>query len=178
MKNNKPLQWKVEEREINEIFENPKNPRTMSKKSAALLENSIERFGICEPIVLNSENLIIGGHQRKRILEKLGFSRVLVMVPSRNINEEDAEDLALLLNKASGTWDFDMLANCWDIEKLLANGFSNSELDLERNPEQRAKPRAFKLTVKCENEDQLNLVEETIAPLLEEHGATYKVKIS
>lgn len=176
MTNKKPIQWKLEEREINEIFENPNNPRTMSKKSASLLENSIERFGLCQPIVINSENSIIGGHQRKRIMEQLGFSRVLVMVPNRSISEEDREDLALLLNKASGSWDFDILANCWDIEKLLANGFSNDELEIETKPKS-DKPRIFKLTVKFEDEDQMYLVEESIAPILEEYGATYKVNI-
>ncbi|GHU27579.1 hypothetical protein FACS1894152_4400 [Bacilli bacterium] len=71
------------------------NPRKTTKEQEKHLRESLEKFGVVEPIVVNEhegrENIIVGGHFRVRELKKLGHETVdCVMV---NLSEEDEKEL-------------------------------------------------------------------------------------
>ena len=66
------MEWKYERWKIEHLRENPDNPRNLSKKQHEELEKSLSKFGLCEPIVINQDGEIIGGHQRYKILKKMG----------------------------------------------------------------------------------------------------------
>jgi len=51
-----------------------------------------------------------------------------VRVPSRTLTEREAEELAIRLNRNQGDWDFDMLANSFDMDTLEEWGFEEDEL--------------------------------------------------
>jgi ParB-like chromosome segregation protein Spo0J len=143
------MKWKLEKRKITELKEYGKNPRQLSKKQAEHLEQSLERFGQCEPIVINTCGTIIGGHQRIRTLRKLKAKEVDVYVPEETLSEKQVEELNIRLNKNVGDWDFDILANCWDTEDLLKWGFDAPELGLDiEEVESADKPKDESL--KCE----------------------------
>ncbi len=59
---------------ISELIESKYNPRQLSKKAESELTNSIKKFGLVDPIIINSapnrKNIIIGGHQRYKIAKK------------------------------------------------------------------------------------------------------------
>jgi ParB/RepB/Spo0J family partition protein len=107
------------------------NPRKISKESLEQLKESIKRFQIVDPIIVNSapnrKNIVIGGHMRLRGAKELGFKKVpVVYVNIPDIKRE--QELNIRLNKNTGEWDFDLLANF--NEELLDNiGFSSEELD-------------------------------------------------
>ncbi len=54
-----------------------------------------------------------------------------VRVPERELTEREAEELAIRLNKNTGDWDFDALANNFELDDLLDWGFDKQELDLD-----------------------------------------------
>lgn len=106
------------------------NPRQMTEKQALDLEESLKRFGFVDPLVVNShkgrENVVIGGHQRLKIAQKLGFEEVPVVYVDLKLERE--QELNLRLNRNLGEWDWDLLAN-FDKELLLEVGFDKFELD-------------------------------------------------
>ena len=125
------ITWSYEKRCINDLIENEINPRQISKKNAEDLKKSLGKFGLCEPLVIQSDGKVIGGHQRLKLLVLLGYKEVDVMVPSRRLNDKEFDELTIRLNKNSGEWDIDILANNWEPEDLLDWGFSEDELDVD-----------------------------------------------
>jgi len=129
------LTWHNEKRKIGELVPYVSNPRQITEKQAKDLKASLERFGVADPIIINTDNTIIGGHQRKKILESLmGIDpdyEIDVRVPDRELSIDESRELNIRLNKNSGEWDFDILADCFDLDDLLEWGFEKSELDLD-----------------------------------------------
>jgi len=79
--------------------------------------------------VINTDNTIISGHQRMKILQILGRGdeEIDVRVPNRKLNDEELREANLRENKNLGSWDWDELDN-FDIEVLLDVGFTREEL--------------------------------------------------
>ncbi len=124
------IKWSSIKFLVNEIFENAANPRKISRESGNQLRRSIEKFGLCEPIAVNQNGLIIGGHQRFRLLQSMGQYEIDCFVPDRLLSNEEVQELTIRLNKNGGEWDFDILANEWDTNELINWGFTEKELEL------------------------------------------------
>ena len=171
------MEWQHEIREIKTLRENPDNPRRLSTKQGDELKNSLSKFGQCEPVVIQQDGTIIGGHQRFRILKKMGAKHIDAYVPKEPLSESEARELTIRLNKNQGDWDFDMLANVWDVDLLLESGFTTEELHLDIIEEE-TKPTKFTLTAKFENEDDLREAELDIKAVISKYNtASYKVKV-
>jgi len=107
------------------------NPRRWDEVAVSHLTESIERFGIVDPILVNGaesrRNTVIGGHFRLKIAKNLGYSKVPVVYV--DIPDETKEkELNLRLNKNLGDWDYGLLAE-FDTSLLEDVGFSSEELD-------------------------------------------------
>ena len=107
------------------------NPRKWSDSQKQELRDSIIRFGIVDPILVNSaetrKNIIIGGHFRYTVLKELEYTEVPVIY----INIPDLEkekELCIRLNKNQGEFDMDLLAE-FDESFLKDLGFASEELD-------------------------------------------------
>ena len=104
------------------------NPRQITNKQYEDLKASIEKFGCIDPIIINinpeRQNVVVGGHQRLRILRDLGAEKVPVV--SVNLSEEDERELNVRLNKNTGQWDMDLLSE-FDIVDLKEWGFKDIE---------------------------------------------------
>jgi len=123
---------KVFEIKLSELNPAEYNPRAMSKKEVSDLKASIDKFGMVEPIVVNSaenrKNIIIGGHQRYFLLKENGDETIpVVYVDIPDLKKE--QELNLRLNKNLGHWSWDMLAN-FDEELLKKSGFGSEELEI------------------------------------------------
>ena len=105
------------------------NPRKMSEKQEQDLTKSLKRFGCLDPLIVNSfptrEGVIIGGHQRFKIMKKLGYKEVPVVYTS--LDEKKEKELNLRLNKNTGEFDFDILKG-FETDLLLDVGFTQLEL--------------------------------------------------
>lgn len=107
------------------------NPRTHSPEAMAALKESIRRFDMIDPIIVNGaderKNIVIGGHMRLKALAELGFKEVpVVYVHIPDIERE--KELNLRLNKNQGEFDLELLA-AFDETFLADIGFGSEELD-------------------------------------------------
>ena len=121
---------KIIEKDIHDLIAAEYNPRQMTAEQVQALTDSIKRFGLVDPIIINRhkdrKNIIIGGHQRVRIARELGIKTVFcVEVELDPIAERE---LNIRLNKNTGEWDWDALANYFDVGELTDWGFSDSDL--------------------------------------------------
>lgn len=121
------IKWTIQEKPLKELIPNTKNPRKLSKEQAQHLETSLSKFGLCEPIVVNTNNNIIGGHQRVKTLKKMKHKTAQVLVASKELTNEEVDELAIRLNKNTGEWDWDILANEWEMKELIEWGFDVDE---------------------------------------------------
>ena len=117
---------KIEKVKIAELNPAEYNPRRMTNKQYEDLKNSLEKFGLVDPIIINADNTVVGGHQRLRIMRELGAE--LVPVVRVNLSKEDEKELNIRLNKNTGEFDLDVLANNFEIDELKDWGFKDVEL--------------------------------------------------
>lgn len=116
---------------INKLKASEYNPRKWDDNAIEKLTESIKRFGLVDPILVNSatkrKNIVIGGHFRLKVAKDLGFKQVPVVY--LNIPEETKErELNLRLNHNLGDWDYELLTE-FDQTLLEDVGFSSEELD-------------------------------------------------
>jgi len=124
-----PIEWHLEKRKIKDLKPHPKNPRKLSKHDGDNLQKSIDEDGLIDKPAIDLSNQIIGGHQRLQILKKMGQKEVEVWVPNRELQDFEVNRINLRLNRVSGEWDYDILANEWTEEELITGGFTREELD-------------------------------------------------
>lgn len=127
------INWTLQTFRLADLTDYYKNPRSLSEKEFKQLKTSLDKFGMIDkPIVnLDSGNTIIGGHQRKHVLEASGVKECECWVPDRELTDKEVEELNIRLNKNTGSWDFDTLANEFELDDLLDWGFDKGELDLD-----------------------------------------------
>jgi len=82
---------------------NPRKALTPDDAEYQKIKNSILEFGYVDPIIINEDGTIIGGHQRCTVLKDLGYTEVDVVVVSLDKQREKALNIAL--NKITGEWD-------------------------------------------------------------------------
>ena len=74
------------------------------------LRRSVEEFGYVEPIIWNKRTgVVVGGHQRLKVLQHLGYTEVDCVV--LDIDEQKERALNVALNKISGEWDIPLLTS-------------------------------------------------------------------
>ncbi len=131
----KSITWQTEKRKLSDLLPWERNPRQLSKVQAEHLEESLSRFGLVDPPAINTDNVIIGGHQRRNIMglmkEYGNGAEIDVRVPSRTLTDREVEELNIRLNKNTGSFDFDLLANNFEVDDLLDWGFEPFELGIE-----------------------------------------------
>ena len=115
------------------------NPRQLTKDQYAQLKDSLTRFGLVDPLIVNKhksrKNILVGGHQRLKIAKEMGMDKIPCVEVDLPLDQE--KELNIRLNKNVGEWDYDSLANYFDVSELMEWGFSNDELQFyEDEPEQ------------------------------------------
>ncbi len=106
------------------------NPRKISRETLKALKNNIKEFGLVDPLIVNKDMTIIGGHQRYKACTELGFKEVPCVVLDLPKSKEKALNLAL--NKISGEWDKVKLEHILkEIESidLDLTGFTDEDLE-------------------------------------------------
>lgn len=111
---------------------NPRKKLKPGDKEYEKIKNSIREFGFADPLVVNKDMTIIGGHQRLTVAMDLGYTEVPCAVVDIDKTREKALNIAL--NKITGEWDETMLANLLkDIEAsdfdAALTGFDPPEME-------------------------------------------------
>jgi DNA modification methylase len=105
---------------IKEIKLNSHNPRDITPEQFAKLKKSLQEFPQMldtRPLVIDENNVVLGGNMRLRVLQDLGFEDV----PVKQVigwTEEQKKEFIIKDNLSYGMWDWEMLANEWDAEQL------------------------------------------------------------
>lgn len=105
---------------IRDIKLNPSNPRLIRDEKFEKLKNSIKSFPDMlelRPIVIDENNMVLGGNMRLRACIELGYKEVPV-TKAVGLTEEQKAEFIIKDNVGFGDWDWDMLANEWDSVKL------------------------------------------------------------
>ena len=107
----------IELKKISELTPAPYNPRESTEKQESQLKQSLKKFGVVEPIIYNKQTgYIVGGHFRVRELQKLGYTEIECVIV--DLSEEDEKELNIRLNANTGQWDWDELANNFELDDL------------------------------------------------------------
>ena len=99
---------------------NPDNPRTIDKDKFEKLKKSIQEFPemlVLRPIVINEDNIVLGGNMRYRAAQALGIADIPVTI-AKNLTKEQQREFVIKDNTSGGEWDWSALANEWDAEQL------------------------------------------------------------
>lgn len=122
---------KIHTIKITELNPAPYNPRRWSDVAVTHLKESVRRFGLVDPILVNNapnrKNVVIGGHFRLKVAKELGIKEVPVIYVGISDIEREKE-LNLRLNRNLGEWDYNLLAE-FDESLLSDIGFTSEELD-------------------------------------------------
>jgi len=120
----------ITERNIVDLKPAEHNPRRLTDKQRKHLKESLQTFGCVEPVIVNCnpdrKDIIIGGHQRCKVWQSLGNNTIPTIAVDLTADEE--RELNVRLNKNTGEFDFELLANYFDDEKLQEWGFTEDEL--------------------------------------------------
>ena len=126
------MEHKIIQRDIDSLIFAEYNPRQLTKDQHQHLKDSIQRFGLVDPILVNShadrKDIIIGGHQRVRVAKDLDIDKVPCIELSLPYEKE--RELNVRLNKNTGEWDMDNLANMFDMDDLIDWGFDEGDLKI------------------------------------------------
>ncbi len=122
-----------------------RNPRKITKDQMEKLCKSIKNdpdFLNSRPVLVHeSEGLfkVYAGNQRVKAAKKIGWKTIPCIVES-GLSDEIIKQRILKDNKTFGEFDYDMLANEWDVDMLLECGFNVDDLvggvqEIEPEPE-------------------------------------------
>jgi len=155
---------------LKDIKPNPNNPRVLRDDKFQKLKQSIKEFPkmlSLRPMVIDENNVVLGGNMRLRALQELGFNDIDEAWVKRSSDLTNDEKIRFIIadNVAFGEWDWDTLANDWEVVDLEAWGLDipqfNQDVNLddffEENNEQ--KEEKFKITLEYTEDDYNEVVD-------------------
>ena len=149
---------------LSAIKQHPHNPRSINKDKFAKLVKSIEEFPRMlelRPIVLNKDNIVLGGNMRLKACKQIGLTEVPV-VYADDLTEEEQRQFIIKDNVGFGDWDWELLANEWDVSDLNDWGLDvwqpEKETDKELTDISEKINEVFKIEVEVDNEQELQLL--------------------
>lgn len=169
---------KIEKRLLENLKPAEYNPRQATEKQQKHLTESLKKFGVVEPVIVNEnkdrKNIIVGGHFRVRELTKLGYKEVDCVIVDLPL--EDEKELNIRLNANTGSWDFDMLANQFDELKLNEWGLevpsiNNIEVDMPELASGDKEP--FQQVTFTLADEQANLIQEKLSQIKKSDAFKY-----
>tara|TARA_R100000808_G_C2151215_1_gene160177 strand:- start:2469 stop:3188 length:720 start_codon:yes stop_codon:yes gene_type:complete len=128
---------------IYKVKSNPENPRLIKNDKFKKLVKSIKEFPEMlklRPIVVDENMMVLGGNMRLKASKDAGLKEVWVE-EAEGLTEEQKKEFIIKDNVGFGEWEWDMLANYWEIQSLEDWGVAvptikNTELlsELDYNP--------------------------------------------
>ena len=105
---------------ISKVKPNQDNPRIIKDYKFKKLVQSIKDFPQMlelRPIVVNEDNIVLGGNMRLKACQEAGLTEVYI-IQAKDLTPEQQREFIIKDNVGFGEWDWDVLANEWDTEKL------------------------------------------------------------
>lgn len=139
--------------DIQKVRNNPKNPRIIRNEKFKKLVKSIQEFPEMldlRPIVVDKDMVVLGGNMRLKACIEAGLKEVPILVAD-NLSAEQEAEFIIKDNSSFGEWDWEILANEWDVDSLNEWGldvpYTEDDIEEMGNPlnEQSEKPFATEL---------------------------------
>jgi ParB-like chromosome segregation protein Spo0J len=162
--------------DIKLIKPNPDNPRVITKDKFSKLVESIKSFPEMlelRPIVVNSDNVVLGGNMRLKACIEAGLTDVPVVI-AKDLTEDQELEFIIKDNVGFGEWDWDDLANNWDEANLKQWGLDIPKFE-EETVNDADENNYIKISVECTDTAFIELGEK-LQNLCEEYSAIMKVK--
>jgi len=121
---------------IDTIRENPNNPRIIKEDKFRKLVKSLKEFPEmleARPIVVDKENVVLGGNMRLKAAKEAGLSEVPIY--RSEWSHDKSSEFIIKDNVGFGEWDWDLLANEWDVYPLEDWGLDVWTPDKEESSE-------------------------------------------
>ena len=157
---------------INEIKPNPNNPRIIKDDKFKKLVKSIQDFPQMlelRPIVIDENNVVLGGNMRLKACIEAGLKDVPVK-QAKELTEEQKKEFIVKDNVGYGEWDWDDLANNWNVEDLTEWGLDIPNFDIAEEQEMKdlsdKLKSEFKIEIICKDEEEQ---EKTYNKLIEQN---------
>ena len=116
--------------EIGTINPAPYNPRAISDDAFEGLKSSLKKFGMPEPLVVNTRGMVlVGGHQRLRAAEALGWTHVPVVLVDLSPTEEKALNVTLNNPRITGFFTDGLQDLLAELQGDLGTDFDDLKLD-------------------------------------------------
>lgn len=157
-----------------ELLEN--NPRTIKKEAFEKLKKSVNEYREyfegrpCLANKVGDKITVFAGNQRLRAARALGWKEVPCVI-YENLSAEEQQRLTIKDNVQLGEWDFDILANEFNVEMLEDEGISNFKTGLADEKEIEQKPPEIVtsfITLEYTDEIELKITDETAQSLMAE----------
>jgi ParB-like chromosome segregation protein Spo0J len=169
---------------IKEVKSNTANPRIIKDGKFKQLVQSIKEFPEMlelRPIVVNADMVVLGGNMRLKACIDAGLKEVPIIIAD-SLDEAKQKEFIIKDNVGFGEWDWNVLANEWEVEELAAWGldlpiFAEEPSMDELIGEEKNKPATIKITF--ESPEQLQKAEIDIQELLDRKykGAYFSVSV-
>ena len=150
---------KVEKYKVNDIKLNPNNPRIIKDDKFKKLVKSIQEFPEMldiRPIVVNSDMVILGGNMRFKACKEAGLKEIPIIIADK-LTEEQQREFLIKDNTSGGEWDWDMLANEWDVDLLDDWGLDvpkfDTDIDNELKDLSSTIENLYRIEVTCKDEE-------------------------
>ena len=115
---------KTEKVSISQVKTNPNNPRLIKDDKFKKLVSSIKEFPEMleiRPIVVDNDNIVLGGNMRLRACKEAGLKEVHI-IKADQLTEKQQREFIIKDNVGFGEWDWDDIANGWNVEQLKTYG--------------------------------------------------------
>jgi len=115
---------------IHRVKPNPENPRSIRDDQFEKLVKSLKDFpdmASVRPLIINDDNIVIGGNMRLRAMKEAGWSDVPVIKVEWSADQQ--REFIIKDNLGFGEWDWEALANDWDATELNDWGLNVPEFD-------------------------------------------------
>lgn len=121
---------------LTDIYSNPDNPRVIKDDKFKKLVASIKDFPKMmelRPIIIDDTMTILGGNMRYKALQEAGFTEIPDewVKQAKDLTEEEKKQFIVKDNLPFGEWNWDMLANNFEIKDLLDWGFDEKFLKID-----------------------------------------------
>lgn len=127
-----PLEWSTEKRKVKDLIPYEYNPRKLSEEKKQKLRESLEKYNLAEIPAVNTNDVIIAGHQRIVVLMEIGRGEEIidVRVPNRELTELEFKEYNIRSNVQVGDWDVDILTAIFADVDLLSIGLNVDDIPL------------------------------------------------
>ena len=155
-------------KELKPAAYNPRKKLKKGDKEYEKIKQSLLKFGYVDPIIVNNDMTVIGGHQRLTVLKDLDYETAKCVIV--DLPKEDEKALNIALNKITGQWDDALLADL-----LLDLQESDFNLDLTGFEPPEIDDILSNVHDKELFEDEFDVEEELKKPTLSRHGDIWQL---